>query len=203
LIYRPLRGGIAILNPIVQKIGTLGFIATADGQDRWLVSCYHVLGRIDRSAFNDGEPIYQPIDDAGNLVARVDVHRADAVLDCAAAKLEPGIASSGRMLELPMITGVCEPAVGMRVIKSGCVTGVTEGVITSINNNDVAIDVAPGFPLKYELNREGDSGALWVSANDGQAVALHCAGDAYGKPISYSIRLTAILNSLKLQLVKD
>lgn len=203
LVYRPLRGGIAILNPIVNQIGTLGFIGTSDGQDRWLVSCYHVLGRIDKSAFNDGESVYQPINDPGNLVAKMDINRADAVLDCAAAKLEPGVHSSGQVLELPLITGVCEPVVGMRVIKSGCVTGVTEGIITNINNDDLEIGIAPGFPLQYELSKEGDSGALWVSASDGLAVALHRAGNNYGKSVSYGIRLFAVLNSLQLQLVTN
>jgi hypothetical protein len=162
-----------------------------------------VLGRIDKTAFSDGEPIYQTIDNPGNLVAKVYASRADAALDCAAAKLEPGILSSGRVLELPRLTGVTEPGVGMRVIKSGCVTGVTEGVITSIQGNDLQIGIAPDFPPQYELSREGDSGALWISADDGKAVALHRAGDAFGNPISYGTRLNAVLASLQLQIITN
>ena len=201
LIYRPLRGGIAILNPVVNQIGTLGFIGTSDGQDRWLVSCYHVLGRSDMSAFGDGEPIYQPIDNPYNLVAKVDIKRADTALDCAAAKLEVGVQSTNEILELPPLTGICEPVVGMRVIKSGCVTGVTEGIISQVNGDNVEIQIVPDFPQRYELSQEGDSGSLWISSQGGQAVALHRAGNAYGKQICFAIRLSTILMRLNLQLI--
>lgn len=200
LCYRPLVGGIAILNPNVAELGTLGFVATADGADRWLVSCYHVLGRKDLSAFTDGEPIYQPVDDANQLVARVATARADAQLDCAAARLEPGVAGSGAVLGLPAVVGVREPAVGLRVIKSGCITGVTEGVVTGVNTDTVSIGIPSGFPGDYELSREGDSGALWMT-EAGHGVALHRAGNAYGATSATGSRLSAVLAALQLRLM--
>ena len=199
LRYRPVRPGITIVNPNVGKVGTLGFIGTADGQDRWLVSCYHVLGRIDFSPFNDGEPIYQPIDDPQNLIARLSTARADAQLDCAAAKLEAGIQSTNEVLEQSPLTGINEPIVGMRVLKSGCVTGVTEGIISQVNGDAVEIQTIPGFPSRYELSQEGDSGSLWVSSQDNRAVALHRAGNAFGKQISFAVRLSTILTRLNLE----
>jgi hypothetical protein len=201
LCYRPVRAGITILNPNVGKVGTVGFIATANGQDRWLVSCYHVLGRIDLSPFNDGEPIYQPIDDPQYLIARMSTARADAQLDCAAAELEAGIQSTNEILELSPLAGISEPVVGTRVIKSGCVTGVTEGVISQVTGDAVEIQIAPGFPSRYELSQEGDSGSVWVSSHDSRAVALHRAGNAYGKQISLGVRLSAVLTRLNLQLI--
>ena len=201
LCYRPVRAGITIVNPNVGKVGTVGFIATSDRQDRWLVSCYHVLGRIDFSPFNDGEPIYQPIDDPQYLIARMSTARADAQLDCAAAKLEAGIQSTNEILELSPLAGISEPVLGMRVIKSGCVTGVTEGVVSQVNGDAVEIQIAPGFPSHYELSQEGDSGSLWISSQDNRAVALHRAGNAYGKQDSFAIRLSAVLTRLNLQLI--
>jgi hypothetical protein len=201
LLYRPVRAGITIVNPNVGKVGTLGFIATSDGQDRWLVSCYHVLGRIDLGVFNDGEPIYQPMDDPPNRIAKVSTARADVQLVCAAAKLEAGIQSTHDILEMSPIAGVSEPVVGMRVRKSGCVTGVTEGVISKVSGDSVEIQIAPDFPARYELSQEGDSGSLWVSSQNNLAVALHRAGNAYGKQIGYAVRLIAILTSLKLKLI--
>src|SRR2546421_12586260 len=109
LKYRPLRGGIAVLNPKVNKTGTIGLVATSDGQDCWIISCYHVLGRIDFSAFDDGEPIYQPSDDQPPAIALMSVQRANIALDCAAARLQPGIKGVPEILGLAPINGIAEP----------------------------------------------------------------------------------------------
>jgi len=115
-MYRPLRGGIAIYNPQVGRLGTLGCIATSDGQDRWIVSCYHVLCRANGAPFPDGEPIYQPVD--GNvqaLVAHNSTNRADPALDCAAALVANGVNSIGQIVGLRPLQNTAEPLVGMRV----------------------------------------------------------------------------------------
>src|ERR1051325_5235513 len=201
LKYRPLRGGIAVLNPIVNKTGTIGFIATSDDQDRWMISCYHVLGRIDFSLFAEGEPIYQPSEDMLPAVAAASVLRSNAALDCAAAKLEPGVDGVGHILGLCPLTGLSDPVVGMRVIKSGCVTGVTEGLITDVQGNEVVIGLLPGFAANFELSAEGDSGAAWVEASTGAIVALHKAGSSFGAHEARGTSIKPVLAALQLRLI--
>jgi len=105
LPFRPLRAGVAVLNPIVNKIGTIGCIATSNGHDRWLVSCYHVLGRIDFSAFNDGEPIFQPVDGMGPPVAKNSVARILRDLGAAVALHRAGTNSGARKAFEPSDAG--------------------------------------------------------------------------------------------------
>lgn len=202
LLFRPLQGGIAIYNPNAGGVGTLGLVATSDGQDRWVVSCYHVLGRPNGELFNDDELIYQPTDTAaGSVVAKTVANKSDASLDCAAARVEPGVQSNPTILGLPPLAAPTVPAVGMRVIKSGRETGVTEGVIWSILGDQVVIRVGPGFPPGYNLCDIGDSGAIWVDRTTGAPVALHTAGNTNGIEQAFGVRFTTVLNSLGLHVI--
>lgn len=67
--------------------------------DRWMVSSYHVLARnpsaVANPPFASGEPILQGSIHDG-VVARTDIARADAALDCAAALIDPGLPSLQR-----------------------------------------------------------------------------------------------------------
>ena len=199
LVHRPLRGGIAIYNPCVGEQGTLGFIGTSDGNDRWLVSCYHVLCNKNLDVAPGNEPIYQPVDDDAYLIAHTANSRQDLRLDCAAACVLPNITCSSEVLHLPRINGARRPTIGMRVIKSGCTTGVTEGVITAVNEAQIEIQLVETYPQASELSDIGDSGALWVSRDDVCAVGLHLAGSAYGVPLAKATPLELVLESLRLK----
>jgi hypothetical protein len=181
LLFRPLLGGVEIFNPRVNEVGTLGFIAqdvNANNQ-LWLVSCYHVLIGGANNAPLDGEAVLQPASE-GTPVAFVDANRADPTLDCAAARLISTLAGSGSILGLGRISSPVSPEVGFRVIKSGATTGVTEGVIEEVNDDDVVIGHLLGFDLNYDLSLPGDSGSLWLRWNDFAPIALHLSelGDA-------------------------
>ena len=197
LVFRPLRGGIAVLNPIVETLGTIGLIATSNGQDAWIVSCYHVLCRPDASAFTEGEPIQQVIGDA-QTVARNSTERAAANLDCAAARISDGVPFVPEILGLGRLTSPAGPEVGMRVLKSGRKTGITEGKIVAVNGNDVTIEAPDGFPANYEVSEPGDSGAVWVARDTGAPVALHTRGNDTGKERAFAARLTTVLQTLGL-----
>lgn len=199
LVHRPLRGGIAIFNPVVNETGTIGLIATSNGNDRWIISCYHVLCRKDLSPAGDREPIFQPIDDQENLVGHTSLERADTVLDCASALIAPGILVTGETLNIPQISGIGEPKIGMRVLKSGSITGVTEGIIVALDGGDVVIDRPDSHPANAELSSPGDSGALWVARDTLQAVALHKSGSAFGGTTTTASKISAVLNQLKLR----
>ena len=187
-----------MFNPHVGILGTLGLVATSTGADRWILSCYHVLGRANFGAFADQEPVMQG--DLSTPVARVSVARADPVLDCVAALVDPGIAAVGEILGLPPVQPPIGPFTGMRVIKAGRETGVTEGTIQSVAGNAVVIGLTGGFPADYSASGIGDSGAVWVERGTGAPVALHQAGNpATREAFAFDIR--AVLASLRLQAV--
>ena len=80
--YRPLLSGIEIRNPNGAAPGTLGCIAVSNDNERWLVSCFHVLHGMDQAAPVDNQAIYQPTtDEDENIVAHTDSNRISAELD--------------------------------------------------------------------------------------------------------------------------
>jgi hypothetical protein len=195
LVYRPLRAGIRIFNPAVNEPGTLGFLATAGGSDRWIVSCYHVL-----CGPGDGEPVYQPIDDPDCLVAVTDRARARADLDCAAARLAAGVGAISDILGVGPPALPVEPRRDMQVIKSGAVTGVTEGTIVDVQAGRVEIEPV-GLPDGYLLNAAGDSGSLWVVKGTLEPVVLHQGGSATPRPFAYGIAVLEVLAALNLSML--
>jgi hypothetical protein len=199
LKHRPLRAGVAVYNPLVNEIGAIGLIGTDAAGERWIISCYHVLCRRDLALASDGEPIYQPIDDQANLIARTSTARASRTFDCAAARVLPEIKVSGEILALPRVNGIQQPMIGMRVLKSGCVSGVTEGIITEVLGDKIEIRLCDFHPCDSILSEPGDSGALWVSRENVKAVALHQEGTATGGLRAKAIRLTRVLDELQLQ----
>lgn len=199
--FRPLRGGIGIVNGTISLLGTLGCIATSDGQDRWILSAYHVLIGMGRAAVS-GEAIFQPAPGAAMTpVALTDATRADPLLDAAAALVSPAVGALGEILGIGGVAGVAAPVVGMRVAKSGIATGITEGIITDVTGARVTIEQLPGYPSKYELSSISDSGAVWVEQSSGSAVALHVAGNDTGIEVAIGTSLPDVLASLRLAVV--
>jgi hypothetical protein len=193
-LFRPLRGGVLIFNPRLDEPGTLGLIATADGADRWIVSCYHVLSLSDGAA----DPIYQPLDEPGTLVAVVDPGRGDSAADCAAARLVTGVASVPEILGLGPLGPPVDPAEGMRVLKSGAATGITEGVITRVEGARVEIE-PDGLPGDYQLSAGGDSGAVWVTREGNCPVVLHQRGIETPRRVAYGLPFPEALRLLRLR----
>ena len=200
--FRPLRGGIEVWNPKLEEAGTLGFLATdaGGGPGLWLVSCYHVLvGGQDREPVN-GEPIRQPCVDCVG-VAAVDDSRADRHLDCAAARLLTGVEAVAEALGLGPIRVPAEPSVGMRVVKSGATTGVTEGIIDTVDGDRVIVGRITGFDSEYELCGPGDSGALWLERESRSPVAVHGRGSDCASGQMEGRSLSAVLEALRLRML--
>lgn len=195
--FRPVRGGIAIVNPLVNQFGTLGLIATSDGADAWLVSAFHVLCQT--GAPLDGQTIFQPSDEnPADSIAKTSAARAFPLLDCAAALLS--VPHVPEMLGIGKPGPASPPLAGMEVIKSGVATGVTEGIIESVNGDAVTIKVTAGFPKTYDLSNRADSGSIWIEKSTRRAVALHTGGNAFGSEFATAARLAAVLLSLNLRL---
>jgi endonuclease G len=201
LVYRPLLGGVEIFNERVDEVGTLGFVARSSRSDpaRWIVSCYHVLVGPPTRSPGPGEAVLQPSD--GTVIAAVDEGRADADLDCAAAKVAGGVDAVGSILGIGSPADPADPAVGMRLIKSGASTGVTEGVIVGIAGDDVTIATACGFDPNYDLSQPGDSGSLWVERATLRAVALHVRGLSGGAKRCSAKGIVPVLEALNLEIV--
>jgi hypothetical protein len=194
-VFRPLRGGIEIFNPLLNEPGTLGFLASAGDNGRWIVSCHHVLVK----GSGDGEKIFQPIDDPGQQVAVTDAARSRPDLDCAAALLLDSISAVADVLGLGPLGQPAVPVVGMQVVKSGAATGITEGTIVVLNNGRVEIEPS-GLPKDYRISDAGDSGAVWVAKGTLQPVALHQGGSAAPRRFAYGLDIQTVLAALNLKL---
>ncbi len=188
LAYRPLVGGIAIYNHTVGRLGTLGLIGKDAAGALWLVSAAHVL----RGTGHDGEPIYQPVLVPGATpVAYTSVAHLDLALDIAAARIDAAVAAELRVLCGPPLTAPAAAVVGMKVIKVGATTGVTEGVVTAVAPM-VKVEPRPTAPPGYNLTDGGDSGAAWLDALTGSPVAIHIGGNPTGREFSEAVPIQAI-----------
>lgn len=177
-----------------RQAGTLGMVLTADGLDRWLLTCRHVLVRADGSLLPT-DRVLQP-DQARGGIGTLANALTDATLDCVAVKLMVGATSL--VMGIGEFAAAKPPSVGMIVLKSGWQTGVSEGVIDQVNGNDVVIRRRPDFPGDYSLATLGDSGAIWVEAGTLAPVALHTRESAVGPHRAFASSLVAVLTTLNL-----
>lgn len=189
----PLVGGISIGSPH-SSFGTLGALVwdNTDGSV-CILSNWHVLAG--HSHAEPGAPCLQPGPfDRGrtsDAVAHLKRWSFDSQTDAAIAELNGSRHyCAGEILGLPRpIFGTANPYLGMRLLKSGRSTGSNGGFIDGLYFSS-AIDYGGGVvqifedqihiaPLDTEerISEPGDSGAVWVSAETGDAVGLHFAGD--------------------------
>lgn len=191
LVYRPLVGGIAIFNPVVGRIGTLGAIAKKADGSCWIISAAHVL-----FAPNAPGPqsIFQPVS-GGTAVAIAQARAVDMDLarDVGFAKISAGVMAILRVTGVGPITGCAAPIVGMNVIKIGAATGVTEGTITLVNGGAVEVKPRADAPAGYDLADPGDSGSAWIDGATGKLVAIHFAGSDTGPEFSKASRVEDLL----------
>lgn len=194
---RPLRPGASISNPSLPGMGTIGFFATRAG------ACVLVTARhVAHGAGYGKDVLKQP--GGGDIVA--DVVRVPTPLDVACAKIRDFPARNDAIGIGPICIGPIgigptgaprAPTVGMRVLKSGYVTGVTEGTIKSIDGNEIVVVPRKGLG-RYRLTEPGDSGAVWVTIDTHEAIAMHVRGNTSGAEYSEAIRIDAILTALTL-----
>jgi hypothetical protein len=189
-VFGKLRGGLQIMNREVREPGTLGMIAASGGAP-YLISAKHVLAG---KRPGIGDRICQP---AGTRDIAI-VERVSQTLDCAAARLSAEQPFVLEILHLGKLAAPREPVEGMRVIKAGAATGVTEGKVTRVDGMEVVIKPLADFPLEYQLSDTGDSGAVWVEMEARAPVALHYSAQSGGESVAYAIPLPAVLRELNL-----
>jgi len=202
LAFRPLLAGTSILNGRVNEPGTLGYIASDDAGGRWLISAYHVLCNSSLLPSTADEVIYQPAAVAPeNRIAVTRAARADVNLDCAAAQLDAGVTGLNYQLGIGPAANPIAPVAGMRVIKSGAASGVTEGIVISVTGTDVVIQIDPTYPTNFVLSEPGDSGAVWLEQQSRSPVALHSGRQSPRRAAAVSF--PAVLAVLRLKPLPD
>lgn len=184
--------GMGIVNPIINRPGTVGLVATYGGL-QYIVSCYHVLCRlVPAKPFTKDEPIYLT-DDADKLSPVAFVDQGVAALDIAAARVADGVEAVGGMLGFGTLATPAAPCEGMLVVKFGHATGLTEGRISRIDGDDVWIEAdGDGDAM---ISAGGDSGAVWVCRESRAPVVLHTGTDDSGMVVS--ARGVSLIQALK------
>ncbi len=198
LNFRPVISGTSILNARVNEPGTLGYIAADDAGALWVVSAYHVLCNSTLLPYTADESIYQPAAVTPEFaIALTSAARANPNLDCAAAQLLPRITALNYQLGIGPTPAPTQPTPRMRVIKAGAVSGVTEGIILSVNDPDVLIQTDTTYPVDYTLTEPGDSGSLWLDQQTHAPIALHCGRPSARRAAAKSF--PAVLAALNLK----
>lgn len=198
--YTTIRGGIEIAPPDGRR-GTLGMLLTSDGADRWLVSCCHVLGVGTPPVVTPGRRICQPaFAEESTPIAATNGARTSGNLDCAAGRLLDSLPYLDEILGIGRVGQPIDAVVGMRLVKAGAGTGVTEGWVDDIDaNGEIIIRLPPDVPKTCKLSHEGDSGAVWVSLYDRRPVALHREGNVDGVPFAIGIPFAEVCRRLGLR----
>lgn len=170
LRYRPLRAGVAISSAELGTFGTLGCLATGDGQDRWGVTAGHVITRAGALRMDVFQPDLRAV---GALVSEAQTAlKVAAGIDIVAFRIARNIVTSPTILELGAWQGVTEPATGMVVVKSGFATGVTRARIGQVDATGFEVLPDAAMPTGYAAFAGGDSGAAWMTT-DAKLVGIH------------------------------
>jgi hypothetical protein len=221
-VANPVRPGVSVGNVARQSTGTLGAYVRDIGSGRiCMLSNWHVLSGSTQAV--QGESISQPgprhlgthpARPVAQLLRWSDLSHG---IDAAVAALDPAIALDQLPLGLTSRpTAAANPEVGMHLVKSGVVTGVTHGIVDGIEGS-YPMDYATfgdtqrwmdGFRViidpdaaEDEISLAGDSGAVWINAATNQAVGLHFAGeDSVGPLAEYALAhaLPRVLDSLQV-----
>lgn len=198
--YRPLLSGTAIYSGQVSELGTLGLIVRAVGTNQpRILTCWHVLTGDNIHDIDTGSAIYQGKLTQADIIASGSTAKGDKTLDAVSVEVIAGISVTARILNLGVSGPVKSPQVGMRLVKCGAGTGVTEGIVSAVNTPRFTISVDTGFPGKYELSQGGDSGAVWLEQGTLCPVGLHYGGETSGKQEARAVSLPTIFDVLGLE----
>jgi len=197
-----MQPGLSIGNVPRRSDGTLGLFVKDHDDALCLLSNWHVLCGGDNAQQSD--PISQP----GPLFLGPNAPHVIAQLrrwipparryDVAIAVLMPDVRSDPTLLgDTTSVSGLADPTVGATVVKAGAATGVTHAMVDAINGSylvpyeefgdttrwmlGIRLVPHPDFQDR-DVSLPGDSGAAWLDAATGGAVALNFAGEDDGAP---------------------
>lgn len=227
LRQRPLAPGMSIGHEAVTA-GTLGAIVVDARGVGYALSNNHVIANEDRA--RRGDAVLQPgaldggaaADEVATVARAVRLKRGRAAsaanrVDAALAVLNDGIANAATSLRgLGVLRGLAETPLmpGAKVAKLGRTSGLTRGVVSAIEVDQVMVGFDFGnarFDGQIEIEGEGaeafsaggDSGALIVDA-ERRAIGLLFAGSDFGgrnrRGLTYANPIAAVLSALKVRL---
>lgn len=224
---RPILIGSSVGHHAITAGSVGAFVRIAGRDDVLLLSNNHVLA--DENRGQPGDAILQPGSADGGLLGRdtvgvlesfvaLDPNRDNAV-DCAIAALDEGIEVDARTLTgHGMLAGTAEVLDSDAVVKVGRTTGLTRGVVTAFEVDNVVVDFDIGrlrFDGQIEISgtqagpfsQPGDSGSLIVDRDTDLAVGLLFAGSDQGGPdnfgVTYANPIAAVLDQLGVDLWLD
>jgi hypothetical protein len=200
-----LQPGLSVGNLKQRTTGTLGaLVRDLATQEMYLLSNWHVLAGGPEAAVGDGISQPGPMDLGSNPareVAKLERWlRLSEQFDAALGRLASDVTSTEQLFDTAMTpAATTPPTLGMAVVKSGAVSGVTHAVVDGISGS-YRLDYTgfgdgpqwmAGFRLVPDptalataLSLEGDSGSLWVESATGRAVGLHFAGEDDQSPLN-------------------
>lgn len=216
---RPLRPGTSAGHYAITA-GTLGAFVRVDGSDRpRVLSNNHVLADENRGSV--GDEILQPgaldggrsgADRIASLERYVALEAGTVnLVDAALAVLDENVEFDASIEAILTSGAIAAPEDVERVVKRGRTTGLTQGVVTAIEVENVVVRFSTGslrFDNQIEIagadatvfSMGGDSGSLIVEASGGDAVALLFAGSDQGGPdgtgVTYANPLATVFEHL-------
>jgi len=194
----PLQPGVSVGNLETGETGSIGLFATIAAQSgTYLLSNWHVLAG--GGMAHKGDRICQPgPGDVGHHPARVVAQLSKWTnlatgIDAAIALVDPSFGTSDRLFDSKVdITEWEDPTLDMKVVKAGAYSGFTHGIVDGVEGtfemnyttfgdqkrwmDGIRLRRDPDYP-EAEISIAGDSGAVWVNAETGRAVALHFGGE--------------------------
>jgi hypothetical protein len=224
---RPILIGSSVGHHAITAGSVGAFLKIPGRSDVLLLSNNHVLANENRGSL--GDAILQPGSADGGRAGRdtvgvlerfvaLDVHGINAV-DCATAAIDESIDVDPRTLSgHGDLTGTADPWDADAVVKVGRTTGLTDGVVTAFEVDNVIVDFNLGrlrFDGQIEISgtqagpfsEPGDSGSLVVAQQSGRAVGLLFAGSDQGGPnnfgVTYANPIGAVLDQLGAELWLD
>ena len=204
--HDPLCPGVSVGPEIAFNTGTLGALVRDRRSDAvCLLSNWHVLASEIEMAWADGEPIESWITQPGQNDQPNGARRVarllrslplDSRFDAALATLEEDVDHRPVLFDTDLVPRqVLSPRLEARAMLFGRVSHRSEAIIDGIHGRFL-IDYSPyggpsqgiwmsGFHLAPrpdhpldEISQPGDSGALWVDPESGDAIGLNFAGES-------------------------
>lgn len=213
-IFNPLLGGISVSSEWLYGYGTLGgLVEDKETGETMILSNWHVLAG---SAYAPkGLSVFQPgYGDGGNYqntIAMLERHAMNKGIDAAVAKLNELRQWSVDQLDIGPVTGSSKPSFGMRVVKSGRKSEVTQGMIDGFDGEYPIRYAGMSHTIKHvnriipqpgnnQVSAKGDSGSWWLEEDTHNAVALHFAG--YNFPeTALAISMPEVLDALNIRIL--
>jgi hypothetical protein len=211
---RPVRCGVSVGHRAVTA-GTLGCLVVLDNNHLAFLSNNHVLANNNNA--QPGDPILQagvadtgafPQDTIGILESFIPLSASSANLVDAAVAHTSFRHVDPRHVTYSLDPNPIAPALGMTVLKNGRTTQATIGTITDIGVN-LSVPYAGIGPAPFRdqigirgigavFSRPGDSGALIVTANSKQPVALLFAGTG-DNSLTLANPISAVIEALHVK----